>query len=794
MAASSSDENQSPDARKVDPTLIARPLKNPLEIEGSGGGGGGASGAGAGGGMYRGGGSGGGAIGGSRGNSPIGGGNVTPSRVNPNSGGATGSRRVTPTRGAERLEPTQGRVVPNNPARPNSTPSVRPNPVPSPRPNPAPSVRSNPMPLQNPNSAPSSTVNPGNNAVDSGTRNAPGDSKPPTAKPRKIKPRPAQNPPITSVPQGTTPNSVNDDVRRRAESELARPVPPASGSGAKPRNPDPLSGLGTSPPLNPEPYVPPPPRVVPDDFEKARRNRRHHKKGPRPGDLPTTTVNPNESPIRVWKGSPNGDQNYAPEKPEINPGTDRQQPNSPAKPKPRDPRDMPAPSTIIPPTDGRQTPRSKKTPNSPQSPAGGNSGGQQGTKKSDQAKKKALAKKYTGRDIDKLTPAELKEFKEGYKINNHEGKKYIQRKREDNGYPPLHLEDVNGKQIIAEGRSPSSRSISSPSTMRREFKNEFGEAVPDGDDAHHLIPVNVWQTDPLAQEIERRKKIEDVDRTERAPVLNVDDGKGLISLPSNADAMESTSQNLEKRGGRVKIAHPSSHDKWDKHVKKLLDKAKEELEDEFGSLDKVPIDRLEKSINGIRNQLRLELQEATRRLEKGEKNIESWIDPNYLLKPDPKKNQQNNQRPNTSPKKYPRIVNRPTQKDISAFRQTLAALKKEVDQPTQKYTMVDNGNLSTSERQAIALGYTAILSTKDSNYSQGEKFAFQRKGSEVGIYRQGDYTQVAVIDLTQGEISINRPLSEAESSWLVKTEKAMFSQLLEKQKEGVQKSRGFEIV
>jgi hypothetical protein len=455
---------------------------------------------------------------------------------------------------------------------------------------------------------------------------------------------------------------------------------------------------------------------------------------------------------------------------------------------------LPAPSTIIPPANSGQAPQAKKTPgNSPQAPAsGGNSGGQQGKKKPTQAKKRALAKKYTGRDIDKLTPAELKELEEGYKINNNKGKKYIQRKKEDDGYPPLHLADVNGKQIIAEGRSPSGRSSSSPSKMKREFKNKFGEEAPKGDDIHHLIPVNVWQTNKLVQELERRKEIEDVDRVERAPVLNVDDGDGLISVPSNSDAMENTAaQGLEKKGGRVKIAHPSSHSEWDKHVEELLDNAKKELENEFGSLDKVPINRLEKSINGVRNQLRMELQEAARKLEKGEKNIENWIDPNYPLKPDPRKPQPT---PIKKPKLYPRIVQKPTKTEVNEFRSVLANLQDKVGSPSQKYSLIDDrGNLSSSEKQARTLGYSAILAIKDSNYSHGEQFVFQRQGTEVGIYRQGDYTKIAVVDLKQKEILMNKPLNKTEHNWLIDKENAMLAQTSEKQENNSQKGRGFEI-
>jgi hypothetical protein len=280
------------------------------------------------------------------------------------------------------------------------------------------------------------------------------------------------------------------------------------------------------------------------------------------------------------------------------------------------------PGKISSPNNGGQAVQAKKTPNnggSQNSSSGGNSGQQQQTKK----QKKELAKKYAGRDFDKLTSAEIKEIEKGYIINNRQGKKYIQRKSDADSYPPLHLAEVDGKRVIAEGKSPNARGNSSASTMKKEFKAKFGEDAPQGDNLHHLIPVNVWQKDPIVQALEKKGEKEEV------PVAGVDDGNGLLSLPSHADAIKKPAKNLEQKGGRVKIAHPSSHDKWDEHVKKLLNEEKDKLK-EFGSLDKVPIDKLEKSIDNVRNQLRKDLQEAERKLEQGNyRNPPKWIDPKY---------------------------------------------------------------------------------------------------------------------------------------------------------------------
>jgi hypothetical protein len=396
-----------------------------------------------------------------------------------------------------------------------------------------------------------------------------------------------------------------------------------------------------------------------------------------------------------------------------------------------------------------------------------------------------LAKKYAGKDVDKLTPAEEKEFKQGYIISNDKGKKYIKRKSEADDYPPLHLAEVNGKRVIAEGKSPNARGNSNAATMKREFKAKFGEDVPQGDDLHHLIPVNVWQKDPIVQALEKKGEKEEV------PVAGVDDGNGLLSLPSNSDAMKKPSKNLEQKGGRVKIAHPSSHTKWDEHVKDLLEKERIELK-KFGSLDKVPINELEKSIDNVRNQLRKDLQRAERKLEQGNYIPPKWIDPKYPLKPEPSKSPTT---PLRNPKLYPRIVQEPTKKDVSEFRQVLAALKEKANPSPQKHLLFDDRhNLNPAEKQARTLGYSAILAVKENNYSYGEQFVFQHKGAEVGIYRQGDYTQVAVVDLKKGDISMNKPLNETEHSWLVEKQNIMLTQASEKQQDHSQKGRGFEMI
>jgi hypothetical protein len=124
----------------------------------------------------------------------------------------------------------------------------------------------------------------------------------------------------------------------------------------------------------------------------------------------------------------------------------------------------------------------------------------------------------------------------------------------------------------------------------------------------------------------------------------------------------------------------------------------------------------------------------------------------------------------------------------------VAALKEKAGSPAQKHELFDDRHsLTAAEKQARTLGYSAILAIKDNDYAYGETFVFQRKDAEIGVYRRGDYTQVALIDLEQGEISINKSLTETEHSWLAEKEKTMLAQESEQQRDSPQKNRGFEM-
>jgi hypothetical protein len=760
MTANSKDENPSSETRKLDPTLIAKPAVLFDAGNGSPGGGGFGGGAGGGSGIGALGSPGGGPAGGISGRGTVGGVGTSNSGgigsgTAPTSGGLSGfgSSRGTGNSGGVGI---QGGGVPGTSTGNDNLPIHRSNSIQSG----SSSTTQQKKPQQSqtrPTTNSTTQVQPFQKPRTSSTENSNSQPRPQTP---KKSPKPKYPDSIDSIPAATNSpdRAVNDRARRSVNQQLpqtdfdphnkpAKPSSPVKITQPKPKEYEPLPSI---PPGDPRTTFP---TTTPPNPDRPLRNRR----------------NPKKPDILRVKNRPEVDRFLR-----DNPLVPAQKPNPSV-----------FPGKITPPSNGGQAVQAKKTPNnggSQNSNSGGNSGQQQPTKK----QKKALAKKYAGKDVDKLTPAEEKEFKQGYIISNDKGKKYIKRKSEADDYPPLHLEAVNGKQVIAEGPSPSNRGNSNASTMKREFKTKFGQDAPQGDDLHHLIPVNVWNEDPIVKALEKKGE------KEQKPVAGVDDGNGLISAPSNSNAMEDTHKNLEQKGGRVKIAHPSSHTEWDKHVKRLSDKERKKILEngKYEKLEDVPIEKLEKGINNIREQLRKDLQNAARQLEKGNyNNLPSWIDPKYQLKPDPKK------APPSQKKQYPRLVERPTDKDIAEFRRTLTALKAKVGQGTQKHELYNNRtNLNANERQFRALGYSAMLAVKDNNgHSDGQPFVFQHQGAEVGVYRRGDYTQVATIDLQQGIISVNKPFNSIEDTWLAEQQKVMLAQAQETQKNTHQKSRGFEM-
>jgi hypothetical protein len=808
MTANSKDEKPSSETRKLDPTLIAKPYQPNLP-EGGGTFGSGAGGAGgigtlgSPGGGPAGGGSGRGNVGGigssnsggvSSGVSPGGGLNGFGStRGTGNSGGVGIKGGGVPVHSTGYSSGSSSTTQPKKPQQPKkqstekSTAQQRSQPQ-TPKSNPALDYLNIPA-SQNPNDA----------VVDRALREV---RKNPTPRPSRKRQRtqPEGNPFISSP---LPPTKITRPKRRKDNPSIEIPKQKDPLTEIIPAFPetDPFNRtIPTVPRKDPFTNATPNVRVVPqqDPFTNA---------------TPNVRVVPQQDPFTNAtsnvRGYPLDDQRYPnpfsttpnpnkpsrnrrnPKKPDILRVNNRPEVEELYRKNPLIPTQKPNPNSVTPgkitsPNIGGQPIQAKKTPgngNSQNSNSGGNSSQQQPTTKK---QKKDLAKKYAGRDIDKLTAAEEKEFKQGYIISNDKGKKYIKRRSEADDYPQMHLADVNGKQVIAEGPSPSNRGNSNPSTMKREYKAKFGQDAPKGDDIHHLVPVNVWQEDPIVKALEKKGE------KEQKPVAGVDDGNGLISVPSNSNAMEDTHQNLEQKGGRVKIAHPSSHTKWDEHVKDLSREEQRKLlrNSKYKKLEDVPIEKLEKSIDNIRQQLRKDLQNAAKQIEKGNyNNLPNWIDPKYQLKPDPKK------APPSQNKQYPRLVEKPTNKDIAEFRKTLTALKAKVGQGIQKHELYNNRtNLNADERQFRALGYSAMLAVKNNNgYSAGQPFVFQHKGSEVGIYRRGDYTQVATIDLQQGVISVDKPFNSVEDNWLAEQQKVVLAQAQETHKTPAKESRGFEI-
>lgn len=93
---------------------------------------------------------------------------------------------------------------------------------------------------------------------------------------------------------------------------------------------------------------------------------------------------------------------------------------------------------------------------------------------------------------------------------------------------------------------------------------------------------------------------------------DVDRGSNLIRLPSTPEAYEKSP---------IKIKHRGSHPVWSQHVGETLEDAQDELEEKYGSLDKVPDSVLKQALENMEVKLRKDLLN----INKGKK--QEWIKP-----------------------------------------------------------------------------------------------------------------------------------------------------------------------
>lgn len=145
-------------------------------------------------------------------------------------------------------------------------------------------------------------------------------------------------------------------------------------------------------------------------------------------------------------------------------------------------------------------------------------------------------------------------------------------KADDALVAPLAI-DGSGKIILKQ----ASDRLSDPVLMRANFRAKFGRDAKAGHQIHHLVPDNLIQSHPLGQAAEKLG-------------VSLDRGNNLFDLPGKA---------AYQSGGNAGVGHWSSHPKYDALVTPMLNTAQKALEKTYGSLDAVPKDVMEKTMDGI---------------------------------------------------------------------------------------------------------------------------------------------------------------------------------------------------
>jgi predicted small metal-binding protein len=134
---------------------------------------------------------------------------------------------------------------------------------------------------------------------------------------------------------------------------------------------------------------------------------------------------------------------------------------------------------------------------------------------------------------------------------------------------------------------------------RKNYEKAYG-AIPAGHQIHHVTPRAVFRDNDLAREWVRRG------------ITKLDYPENLQALPQTKDAYDKSN---------IKIQHSGSHDRWSDHAEEVLRGIQEDLEEQYGSLDKVPDDVMERIKGTVMKDLREDLLDKDLGLEKG------WIIP-----------------------------------------------------------------------------------------------------------------------------------------------------------------------
>jgi A nuclease family of the HNH/ENDO VII superfamily with conserved AHH len=168
---------------------------------------------------------------------------------------------------------------------------------------------------------------------------------------------------------------------------------------------------------------------------------------------------------------------------------------------------------------------------------------------------------------------------------------FILRETADGGkFVPLKIE----KGKIQAGTTRLSRNV-----MKANLKTE-GIAVPEDWQINHLIPDEIAQSNPLMLEMLKRD------------IFDVDHVKNLLPMPGQA---------WVRKANPTLMGHQGPHDNYSRLIDRELSRAKDDLVQEYGSLNKIPDTVLKQEIEGIE-------KSARKRILKNDPSIPTRIDPN----------------------------------------------------------------------------------------------------------------------------------------------------------------------
>jgi A nuclease family of the HNH/ENDO VII superfamily with conserved AHH len=163
--------------------------------------------------------------------------------------------------------------------------------------------------------------------------------------------------------------------------------------------------------------------------------------------------------------------------------------------------------------------------------------------------------------------------------------------------PALNLPNHTGH---TNAEKPAVTNVFEYTTDYRDNYEKVHGPIPKGYQIHHIAPRAVFNDSGLAQEWVKRG------------ITKLDYPENLEALPQTQDAYDKSS---------IKIQHSGSHSKWSDHAREVLRETQQELELQYGGLDRVPDDVMQKTKDNVMQQLREDLLDKDLGIEEG------WIKP-----------------------------------------------------------------------------------------------------------------------------------------------------------------------